>query len=85
VILLLTTLAACAAPASDYGSECGEIISVSTRYTADDEGEEVIVGEPCYASDPQDGSLDVTACCPDDYTFLAMGGDADTVLCEEDC
>lgn len=79
--LALLLFAACAAP----DGECGEVIAVTTTTTSDDEGEDVDVGEPCTVVDTGNGNVDVTGCCPDGYTFLAMGGDPGTVLCEEDC
>lgn len=80
VTLFPLLLLSCAAP----DDECGEIIPVTTVAVSDDDGEEVVVGESCAVYDGTDGSEDVTPCCPDGYSFLAMA-DSSTVLCEEDC
>lgn len=80
-LTLIFLLPSCAAPEGG----CGEVIVVTTSSTADEDGEDVDVGEPCTVPNPENGNVDVTACCPDGYVFLAMGGDANTALCEEEC
>lgn len=84
ILFLLTTLAALSSGCIDDNCT-GKVIEVNAGYTSNNDGE--VVADSCgdmVSSDPD--VYDFQDCCPDGYTFLAMGlDDTTTVLCEQDC
>jgi hypothetical protein len=64
--------------------ECGTVIAIDLSVTMSESG--TVVNDPCYTSSPNnDGSFDVTECCPDGYSALGITDNGVSVLCEEDC